>query len=257
MDTNNGHRRYIRMSLETAHMWLPVVLAVIPLFVFHCTQWEIWISEQFYSYSTGTWTGRETAPWSYAYRYGEWPTLAMGVVACLLTIASPFIVGCRKRVRCWLYLLLVVALGPGLFVNYLLKPGFCRPRPAQLKQFGGNRAFVPVLSPTQERDCFSFPSGHAAMGFALMAPWLVLRRRRPGLARCFFWGGIAWGGLQGLARITQGGHFAGDVVGSFLVVYLTSLGLYAVLRPDRPFGEATVTCETDFPQESTGRARAA
>ncbi|RMF98757.1 MAG: phosphatase PAP2 family protein, partial [Planctomycetota bacterium] len=224
---------------------------------FRCTQWELRISERFYSYSTGTWPARDTLPWSLVYRYGEWPGVAMGIAACLLTIASPFLVGCRKRVRCWLYLILVVAVGPGLLVNEVLKPGFGRPRPAQLEQFGGDHAFAPVLSPTREPGCFSFPSGHAAMGFAMIAPWFVLRRRRSGLARCFFWGGLVWGCIVGITRIAQGGHFAGDVVGSFLVVYVTSLALYVLLRPDRAFGETASDCETECSPKQTGRKMAA
>ncbi|RMF92507.1 MAG: hypothetical protein D6741_14835, partial [Planctomycetota bacterium] len=64
MVTNRNRRPHVRISPETVRMWLPVVFGAILLFAFRCTQWELRISERFYSYSTGTWPARDTLPWS-------------------------------------------------------------------------------------------------------------------------------------------------------------------------------------------------
>ncbi len=86
-------------------------------------------------------------------------------------------------------------------------------------------------------DGASFPSGHASMGFYLMAPAFVLYRRRPRLAAAFFALGLAGGTIMGLARIVAGSHFASDVVWSAGIVYFTGLALAALFR----FGSQSLT----------------
>lgn len=120
---------------------------------------------------------------------------------------------CRLRRRLW-FLLLVLALGPGLLVNGVFKSESGRARPVQTEQFGGERAFTPVFSPADqcERNC-SFVSGHAAMGFYFIALSWVLRDRR------WLVFGILLGAAVGLGRIVEGKHFLSDVIFSYWVVY--------------------------------------
>jgi lipid A 4'-phosphatase len=124
-------------------------------------------------------------------------------------------VGLRRRLA---FLLLVLLLGPGLLVNGVFKSEWGRARPHQVEDFGGTKHFSPALVMTDqcERNC-SFVSGHASMGFFLIALAWVLRDRR------WLWAGIALGALVGLGRMAQGGHFLSDVVFAFWSVYLTAL----------------------------------
>lgn len=46
------------------------------------------------------------------------------------------------------YLLLVIALGPGLLVNAVLKEQWGRARPSQVAEFGGSAAYTPVWLPS-------------------------------------------------------------------------------------------------------------
>jgi lipid A 4'-phosphatase len=124
-----------------------------------------------------------------------------------------------------LFLALMLALGPGLLINGIFKPLWNRPRPYNTVPFGGENEFLPVLSIGGRPANFSFPSGHASMGFYLMAPAFVLYRRRPRWAACFLLIGLAAGTLMGLTRIVAGSHFASDVLWSAGVVYFTGLGL--------------------------------
>ena len=122
------------------------------------------------------------------------------------------------------YLLLALAVGPGLIVNELFKNHFGRARPSQIVQFGGDKRFTPVLIPADqcERNC-SFSSGHAAAAFyfVALAPLFRGRRRYAVLAAA-----LAWGWIVGLARIVQGGHFLSDVYCSMVVDLLTAGILY-------------------------------
>ncbi len=149
------------------------------------------------------------------------PLLAQLIVGALvagLLIAS--LVGAAWPLRKGLiYLLLVAALGPGLLVNTLFKDHWGRARPAQVEPFGGDKAFAPAWVPG--RQCASncaFPCGDASVGFFLLAPGFLLARQR----RAWFATGIIAGGLLGLVRLAQGGHFLSDVIFAFYLVYFSA-----------------------------------
>lgn len=132
------------------------------------------------------------------------------------------------RRRASVYLLLVLLLGPGLIVNEGLKNHWGRARPAHVTEFGGQALYTPPwqVSDQCERNC-AMSSGHAALGFYPWAmAWVVRRQRR-------LWIGIGAlsGGLVGLGRILQGGHFLADVLVSAAVVWLVCVVLARWLLP--------------------------
>jgi lipid A 4'-phosphatase len=115
------------------------------------------------------------------------------------------------------FVLLVLLLGPGLAVNTVLKDHWGRARPSQVVEFGGSRDFTPAPLPAAacDKNC-SFVSGHAAVGFGLIAfGFLAADRRR---RRAIGGGAVAAGVLIGLARMAQGAHFLSDVVFAGLIV---------------------------------------
>jgi lipid A 4'-phosphatase len=120
----------------------------------------------------------------------------------------------------------VVVLGVGFLVHAVLKDNMGRPRPRDVIEFSGPIAFVPVFVPSTfcKTNC-SFVSGHAAIGFSVMAFGMFgVRRRR----HVWFGVGLLAGGLVGAVRIAQGGHFLSDVVFSFLAIWLTHLFIHAL-----------------------------
>ncbi|HKX07331.1 MAG TPA: phosphatase PAP2 family protein [Stellaceae bacterium] len=130
------------------------------------------------------------------------------------------------------FVLLVLALGPGGAVNTVLKDHWGRARPSQVTEFGGAQAFTPAPLPATgcDRNC-SFVSGHASVGFGLIAFAFLAgdRRRRRALAA----GAIATGTAIGLARMAQGAHFLSDVVFAGLVVCgIAWLLAWALLKRD-------------------------
>jgi lipid A 4'-phosphatase len=123
------------------------------------------------------------------------------------------------------FLAMSTALGPGLVVNTVLKDHWGRARPVQIAQFGGGSEFTPAPLPARQcaRNC-AFPSGHAALGFSLVAFAFLIR---PGAARrVAAAAALGVGALVGLARIAQGAHFLSDVVYAGLVVYGTTAALH-------------------------------
>ena len=132
----------------------------------------------------------------------------------------------------WLFLLLVLILGPALLVNSVLKEHSERPRPIHVVQFGGKHSFTPIFQSGEcTRNC-SFVSGEAAsiyaLGFALA---LLARRRR----KAILIAAILAGSVVGFVRIGQGAHFLSDIVfaGVFMaiVVALAHWVTFRVVAP--------------------------
>jgi lipid A 4'-phosphatase len=161
------------------------------------------------------------------YRAIPWVTwgivlAVVGAAAWLFLVNRPLWRFDRKAL---LFIALSTALGPGLLANTLLKDHWGRARPVQIEAFGGSLHFTPAPLPATEcaRNC-SFVSGHAALAFSLVAFAFLLAsgpQRRRGIGAA-----LAFGGIVGLVRIAQGGHFLSDVVFAGLLVFGTTALLY-------------------------------
>jgi lipid A 4'-phosphatase len=124
-----------------------------------------------------------------------------------------------------IFLVAALAIGPGILVNTVLKDHWGRARPYQVEQFGGAHQFTPAPLPADQcdRNC-SFVSGHAALGFSLVAFAFLFpagRSRNRVLAAA-----LCLGALVGLGRIAGGRHFLSDVIDAGLIVLATSWLLY-------------------------------
>lgn len=153
-----------------------------------------------------------------------WGILSLAAIAAmwLFLVGRPLWRFDRKAL---IFLVGSLALGPGILANTLLKDHWGRARPVQIEAFGGSHRFTPAPLPAAECDhnC-AFVSGHAALGFSLVAFAFLLPpgpSRRRGVAAA-----LGFGALVGLGRIAQGGHFLSDVVYAGLLVYGTTALLY-------------------------------
>lgn len=123
--------------------------------------------------------------------------------------------------------LFVAALVLGPLVTSLGKNLSNARCPWDLERYGGfakheeNHAEDGTLG---RRGCF--PCGQASAGFALMAGYFALRRRRPRVARAALGVGLVYGTILGVGRVLQGAHYPSHVVGTALVCWNTSLVLY-------------------------------
>lgn len=157
--------------------------------------------------------------------FGEFVRKTLPVI--LFAVAGGFALlgvaaGLRRRPllgvspRSALFVVLALALGPGLVVNVVFKDNWGRPRPSTIAEFGGPNHYVsPLLPSDQCPDNCSFPSGHASLGFWLVAPALLapVGQRRRWVAAA-----LAFGLAVGVVRIAQGGHFLSDVAFSGVMV---------------------------------------
>jgi lipid A 4'-phosphatase len=197
-------------------------LAFLALFVLAAIVFTVWpqidLAVARWFYIDGRFAGTVWGWSNFLYRFFPW------FGAALIAWAVSVLLRTRGKrpppapiVRRAGILLVVAALGVGLAVHTGLKDHWGRPRPGQVEAFHGSSVFQPALHPsTQCKSNCSFVSGHAAGAFALLVLGAFGTRR----TRWRWWGaGVALGTLVGLARISQGGHFASDIVFSLVVVW--------------------------------------
>lgn len=204
---------------------LPFTVAILLTAVLHVTNADIEVEKWFYSPVSGWFLGKEN-PWYFLYEYGNIPALLLsigGLVAFVLSFFQRKFISYRKV---GLFLVIFMALGPGLVVNVVFKDHWGRPRPIDTMNFGGTEVFRHVWDRGQPGQGKSFPSGHAAVGFFVFSPFFFLRKTSRGWAVFFLCLGIAYGILMGTGRMIQGGHFPTDVLWSGVFTYLTGLILY-------------------------------
>lgn len=132
------------------------------------------------------------------------------------------------------FVVLVLALGPGLVVNAALKETIGRARPAQLETFGGAASFSPAWTPSDQcaENC-SFVSGDVAAAAAMLAPALLVAARWRVLAIAVV---VALTAIVAIARMTVGAHFLSDVLTAALLTWTITTGLHWLIveRRDGP-----------------------
>lgn len=195
---------------------------------------DLAMSGHFYNEETASFSNNPF--YQFIFDYGQLPGFLACAVAFVLFITSYFKQS-LSTLRPYLFAFgLVAFLGPGLITNGLLKPGWGRPRPRQVENFSGETPFHPFYKPNfgyYVWDNFkSMPSGHATMGFLFFSLAVTghrLKNRK--MMVTGFMLALLLGGVLGLARIAQGGHFFSDVLMAALIMWLLSIGVdYLVFR---------------------------
>ena len=209
-----------KLFFNVSGFWVLLLLASVVFSVW--PHIDIAVSQWFYA-GQGVFPANDLVLVKLIYRGTPWVGTALlllcfGIV--LLTLLKPTLV-IRRTGRSAAAFVAVVILGTGFLVHAVLKENMGRPRPRDVIEFSGPSAYVPVFVPSQfcKTNC-SFVSGHAAIGFSVMAFGMFGSRRRR-----HFWFGVSLlaGGLVGLVRIAQGGHFLSDVVFTLLAIWLSDL----------------------------------
>jgi lipid A 4'-phosphatase len=156
------------------------------------------------------------------------PTLLIipSVIALLGKLILP-----RRRMpipgRAVLFLIVTLALGPGLLVNGLLKDHWGRPRPVDVTQFGGKQHFVAWWDPRGdcESNC-SFVSGDVSGAFWTIAPAALTPPPWRALA---YSAALTLGTGMAIFRVMAGGHFFTDVVFAGVFTFLIVWFSYALI----------------------------
>lgn len=212
---------------------LPLLLLLAVTFLVRITNFDFSFQQAIYQAGGDSWSLGDHPFWASLYRFGT----LMPAVVILGSLVGLIVGFSRDKFRRWrkvfLFCILLAVTGPGVITNGLLKEYWGRPRPRHVEELGGHEKFEPVLTIDRISKGKSFPCGHATMGFYFLGGFFLLRRYRRRLAEGFLVFGLISGGLIGLARMAQGGHFFSDVIWAAAVCYFTGMGLFYLLKLDR------------------------
>lgn len=212
-----------------------VLCSVLILFTCVISHFELDLSIAQTFYKNNSWHLSKKQPWNFIYHYGTYPALIIGLCS-ILTLFGSFSIDKLTRYRKEaLYILLVLIIGPGLLVNSTFKDHWGRPRPREVKEFGGKWEFREVWEPGVPGKGKSFPCGHCSMGFFLITIYFAYRNKNKFVKYGAIPLALLHGGLMSFARMMQGGHFLSDTIWSAGLVFLSSiLSYYALYELPRP-----------------------
>jgi membrane-associated PAP2 superfamily phosphatase len=210
---------------------IPVTFLVLATMIIAATNADLKLSSLFCI--GGKWPVGDQQPWHLLYLLDRGPSIALGVFGL-----GAAIIGCLYKHRSsWikpgLFLVILLAIGPGIVVNVVFKEYWGRPRPRENVQFGGKKEFLQPWQKGIAHQGRSFPSGHSSAAFYLSSPFFIYRRSNPRTAAWWLTGGLVFGVLMSIARITQGAHFLSDTLWGWGMVHLTAITLYYLLKLDR------------------------
>jgi membrane-associated PAP2 superfamily phosphatase len=217
-------------------------VSLVSLCIFWLTDLDMRVAYFFYGLNPKEPWAVNSVFWQGVYASAQWISIAVVTTGCFLTVLG-FI---RKDIRIWrrygIFMVLGIAIGPGLLVNVVFKDHWGRPRPKAMVEFGGGEHYVPPLKFNEAGDGRSFPCGHASAGFSLISLWFIRRDLKSGHEASGFLFqrlllrlpvhaplllALVWGGLLGWVRMEQGGHFLSDVLWSAYITF----GVHYVLWP--------------------------
>ncbi|MBD9356452.1 phosphatase PAP2 family protein [Methylomonas albis] len=211
---------------------LVLILAALTTLLFWLTDLDLRLAALFYhpENPSDVWPTQHWWPLKLLYDYAFPFTMWSGVIALAVYVLSHFHAYTQRFRRKALYILLVIALGPGLVVNLIVKDHWGRPRPVHVSEFGGQYPYVPPAKFGHTLDK-SFVCGHCSVGYAFFALYFLSQNHKA----LYFLLTIVLAWTLGFTRMTSGGHFASDILWSgylvFLVAYALYYGWYVRIKP--------------------------
>jgi len=183
-------------------------------------QLDLDISALFYNPATHKFLAWETDWVDYA-RNAATLLITLLVAPAFLAVAGKLLMPRRPMLiagRAALFLIVTLALGPGILANGMLKEHSARMRPEDVVQLGGTERFTPWWDPRGPctENC-SFIAGEPSGAFWTMAPAALAPPQWRALA---YAGALAFGVSMGTLRIASGAHFFTDVVFAGVLMFL-------------------------------------
>lgn len=168
------------------------------------------------------------------HRAGKWPLMLTGAGLIGALIASAWVPRLRAARRVLAYLLVAIAAGSGGVA--ILKHSTGKYCPRELARYGGFAPYVGLLdgAPAGIKPGHCWPGGHSTSGFGFFAFYFALRGSRPRAARGALAAALLAGTGLGTVRVLQGAHFMSHTLWAGIWCWLAALGVYALVRPDRP-----------------------
>lgn len=212
--------------------WVVIPLLILLVFTLlaRANNFDFAIQKAIYTAGGDSWVFGDRSLWAFLYNFGTIPAAVICGLALIGFILGLFKDSFKRWRQCFLFIILLGAIGPGVVTNLILKEYWGRPRPREVTELGGKYAFEPVLTIDKTSKGKSFPCGHATMGYFFIGGFFLFRRYRRDLAWTFLIFGLCLGFFMGVARMCKGGHFFSDVIWSGAIVYFVAMILYFDLK---------------------------
>ena len=198
-------------------------------------QLDLDISTLFYDPNTHAWKA-DGVPWvAHARDAARWLIALIAAPAGFAAVGKLMLPRARMLIggRAALFLLVSLALGPGVIANTILKDHWGRYRPYYLTEFGGtDQPFTAWWNPRGPcvGNC-SFIAGEPSGAFWTLAPAALAPPQWRALA---YGAALAFGAAIGLLRMAGGAHFFTDVAFAGVFMFLLAWTLHGLIYRWRP-----------------------
>lgn len=214
------------------HLLPAVIFAVLMMFVYTQTSWDVDLSNLFYNAQTHTFPLRRNALLSQFMHTGlKW--LVVGIALTSLALwGMSYRFSKLQPVRkplLWTFIAMVASTSIVAAIKHKSMHG-C---PWDLLPYGGELPLFGLFEtpPIGAEAGGCFPAGHPSAGYALMAFYFAYRGIKPRFAATMLWSGIIMGLIMGWAQVMRGAHFLSHILWSGWVVWLVLLMLYWAWPP--------------------------
>jgi lipid A 4'-phosphatase len=160
-------------------------------------------------------------PWERIFREAARLIIAVIAAPAFVAICGKLILPRRRMLisgSAALYIVLTLAIGPGLVANMIFKDHWGRARPIDINELSGVYPYTPWWDPRGlcPNNC-SFIAGEPSGAFWTLAPASLAPPQWRVLA---YAAALGFGAALGLLRMAAGGHFFSDVVFAGVFMYL-------------------------------------
>ncbi|MBF0506114.1 MAG: phosphatase PAP2 family protein [Nitrospirae bacterium] len=220
------------------------ILIIVSTIIFRHTNADIALEGRFYCEQCpdSKWLLEKNGALRFFYNYGSWPA-AITVIGALVLLVLSYFKSALVRYRVYsIFLILALLIGPGFIINSVLKVHWGKPRPREVREFGGRWEYQKLFQKGESGRGKSFPCGHCSMGYFFFAFYFIFKNKRRRLAFLFLLFGMIYGSMIGFSRMALGGHFPSDVLWAAFIPFLVPLVLYYFVlnipRKERCLNEA-------------------
>ena len=190
---------------------------------------DLAVSALFFDPATKSFGGGYLPSMTRAREAAEWLITALAAFA-FVSLAGKLLWPRQRaplRGRAAVFLLLSLALGPGILANAVLKDHWGRVRPIDVTEFGGTGRFTPWWDPRGAcRANCSFIGGEPSGAFWTLAPAALAP---PSWRPLAYAAALTFGASVGLLRMAFGAHFLSDVVFSGVLTFLIIWVAYGLI----------------------------
>ncbi len=147
-------------------------------------------------------------------------TIALFVLAIILDkkiSAEKF-----RKIRKYGLILIILVATEMVLVN-VLKIVWARPRMRSIDSIDQFKYWFQINGLSNDNELKSFPSGHTANGFVVIAYVMFLNVAKAIKKNLYLGFAVIWGVLVALSRVVRGDHFLSDVLMSCLLTFLLFL----------------------------------